>query len=274
MNRGHALQQAGQLDAAIAIRPSHRGVARSALCGKSRVGQQPRRRLDEPRPAAPSGPRCRAHRGNPRVLRRRGRRCAGEFVEERNPWVRRNLAGTLCSTAPIFSSISAKRPLPPPSRAKPWPPVSRTSAAIRSMPTSRSRPGALADALGRLLVAGADRGAALATEASDLADDALALIRHWNNPGSTAFRPLAIRFFRYDAATLPVSPAAFPRRVHRGKPPPAGTEFRVIALEALNAALAERPRGRSYLTVGDPGLRAPSPNLDRVLEVLRRRLAA
>ena len=79
-------------------------------------------------------------------------------------------------------------------------------------PTERDDPAAadlalklrrtLCDSLGQLLVApDADRAAqnALACEASDLVDDALALVRHWETRGLDAFRPLATRLLRFGA---------------------------------------------------------------------------
>lgn len=112
---------------------------------------------------------------------------------------------------------------------------------------------ALADALGQLLVApGADQGA-LASEASDLVDDALALIRHWTARGETAFQPLALRFFHYGTQLYRLNQPHFLTEFILENTGLDDHAFRATALAAIDAALQERPRDGEYLTIGDPG---------------------
>lgn len=102
---------------------------------------------------------------------------------------------------------------------------------------------ALCDALGRLLVApGADQDT-LAAEASDVVDDALALVRHWGPAGRAAFAPLMTRLYRYGARLYRAhQPHFLGEFLFENLAVPASPELIDIASEALAGALADLQR--------------------------------
>ena len=111
---------------------------------------------------------------------------------------------------------------------------------------------ALGDALGHLLVApGADQEA-LARQASDVVDDALALIHHWTPQSPISFRALALRFFRYGAQLYRLHQPHFLAEFVAENCPPDDPPFKSIALEVIDAALVDKPAPGQFLTIGDP----------------------
>jgi len=132
---------------------------------------------------------------------------------------------------------------------------------------------ALCDAFGQLLVApGADQDA-LAMEASELVDEALALIRYWTGLGTDAFHPLARRFFLFGVQLYRFHQPHFLAEFIQESLALADREFRAIALDAIDSTLADPPRHQAYLTIGDPSSERHLQT-GRELEALRARLAA
>jgi tetratricopeptide (TPR) repeat protein len=169
------------------------------------------------------------------------------------PWPRRNLAGTLLNRANLLLDLSrhAEAAISAREAVELCRPCERAESIDADLALKSRR--ALCDALGQLLVArGADQDA-LAHEASDVVDDALALIRHWAGKGESTFRPLALRFFRYGVQLYRFHQPHFLAEFIEENLSAGDREFRDIALDAIKATLADRPRHGDYLTVGDPG---------------------
>lgn len=167
-----------------------------------------------------------------------------------NPWPRRNLAGTLVNRANLqldlgqFAVASANAN----DALQLAAPAERREIVDADLSLKARR--ALGDALGYLLVTeGADQ-IALARQASDVADDALALVAHWTLAHPGAFRALALRFFRYGARLYRFHQPHFLAEFLRENLAPSDPEFRTVALEAIEGALADSPA--HYLVVGDP----------------------
>jgi len=193
--------------------------------------------------------------------------------DDGSPWARRNLAGTLVNRANLLLDLGQ------PDAAGG---VAR-DALILAAPHERAHPieadlalkarRALGDALGHLLVVpGADQES-LAREASDLVEDALALIRHWTQQEPAAFRGLALRFFHYGAQLYRYHQPHFLAEFIEENVPPADAELRALALNAIDAALQDRPRDRVFLTIGDPRSERIRQTWQDLL-ALRSRLAA
>jgi tetratricopeptide (TPR) repeat protein len=117
-------------------------------------------------------------------------------------------------------------------------------------------------ALGQLLVAAelADRPTtALATEASDMIDEGLALARDWESRGTPHLRPLAVRLFRLGAQLYRIHQPHFLAEflLENLDPAFAGATFahdpgfRAVADEALLLALADLQRPQ-LLVAGTP----------------------
>jgi tetratricopeptide (TPR) repeat protein len=191
---------------------------------------------------------------------------------EDNPWPRRNLAGTQINRANLLLDLQR------------W---TEAAAAAREA-LALSQPGelgglvdadltlkarrALGDALGQLLVApGADQEA-LAVEASDVVDDAMALIRHWAARGEKNFRPLAVRFFHYGTHLYRFHQPHFLAEFIRENLALAD-ELRPIAQKTVAVALTDPTPAGLYLTLGDA---ATERHLQtrRELETLRAQLAS
>lgn len=188
-----------------------------------------------------------------------------------NPWPRRNLAGSLLNRANLLLDLaqSAEAAAAAREAIALCAAASETELIDADLVLKARR--ALADALGQLIVApGGDQGT-IAAEASDVVDEALALVRRWAARGQSPFTELARRFFLYGT------------RLYRFHQPHflgefieenlgLGGELRPVALAALDAALASPLAAPTYLTVGDP---ATERHLQtrRDLETLRARLA-
>jgi hypothetical protein len=190
-----------------------------------------------------------------------------------NPWPRRNFAGTLVNRANLLLDLACFSEGAAAVREAlvlAWP-HAHTEAVDADLALKASR--GLCDALGRLLVApGADQ-AALAIEASDVVDKALALVRHWAGRGETTFGPLALRFFRYGVQLYRIHQPHFLAEFIRENLAIAGPELRAIARDSVEATLADQARSRGYLTIGDP-VSERLVRTCRELEELRSHLAA
>src|SRR3954471_14158592 len=104
-----------------------------------------------------------------------------------NPWPKRIFAGTLLNRANLLLDLADFASAVPSARQSLAlaAPSERAEAVDAELSLKARR--ALCDSLGQLLVApGADQ-TALASEASDLVDDALELIRYWSSQGQPAF---------------------------------------------------------------------------------------
>ncbi|HVU15572.1 MAG TPA: hypothetical protein VHD32_01510 [Candidatus Didemnitutus sp.] len=106
------------------------------------------------------------------------------------------------------------------------------------------------DVIGRLLVPPGANQRLLADQASDLVDDALALIRLWAPRVPGVFGLLSRRLFRYGAELYRLHQPQFLAEFIRENGA-AENELIDIARECLERALADRPAGR-WLTIGDP----------------------
>jgi tetratricopeptide (TPR) repeat protein len=168
-----------------------------------------------------------------------------------NPWARRNLAGTELNRANLLLDLARPAEAAAAARAA----LSLCSAAERSdlvdADLALKARRALGDAIGQLLVVpGADQDA-LATEASDVVDEALAVVRHWHGQNAAAFRLLALRFFRYGTQLYRFHQPHFLAEFIHENLPLADADFHAVARDAIDAALADRPRAGVFLTLGD-----------------------
>ncbi len=198
--------------------------------------------------------------------------CGSELARDTpSPWPRRNLTGTLVNRANLLLDLADFTAAARTAREALAlvAPHEQTESVDADLALKARR--ALCDALGRLIVIPEADQDALAREASDLVDDALALIRDRAARGETAFAPLHVRFFRYGAQLYRLHQPHFLAEFIRENLPLADTELRSIAREAIDFALADRPAG--FLTIGDP---ATERRLEiwRELADLRTRLAA
>lgn len=169
-----------------------------------------------------------------------------------NPWPRRNLAGTLVNRANLQLDCGRLAAAA----------ADASDALQLAAPTERSEMidgdlalkarRALGDALGHQLVAPDADQEAIARQASDVADDALALIRHWNGHTIPAFRLLALRFFRYGAHLYRFHQSHFLAEFLAENLPPDDGEFRAIALEAVDTTLMDGQTPGRIFTMGDP----------------------
>ncbi len=169
-----------------------------------------------------------------------------------NPWPRRNLTGTLINRANLLLDLAQLAEAADAAR----------EALTLSSPSERTKPvdadlalkarRALGDALSHLLVApGADQDA-LARQASDVVDEALALIRLWTERGETPFRELALRFFRYGVQLYRYHQPHFLAEFIEENLPAADADFAAIARDTIDAALRDGPGANQFLTMGDP----------------------
>jgi hypothetical protein len=188
-----------------------------------------------------------------------------------SPWPRRNLAGTQLNRANLLLDLGRQAAAAVAAReALALSQATEHTELVDADLALKSRR-ALGDALGRLLVAPDADQASLASEASDIVDDALALVRRWTARGENAFLALGARFFRYGTQLNRLhQPHFLAEFVEENLP--LGAEFRIIALEAVEAALAAPPP-RPYLTVGEPATERHL-QVRRELETLRPRLLA
>src|SRR6478736_8857712 len=196
-----------------------------------------------------------------------------ELPADDTPWPRRNLTGTFVNRANLLldlgqfhsADLAARHAL---ALAVPHERIELVDADL-ALKARR----ALGDALGRQLVMpGADQDN-IAREASDIVDDALALIRHWSTRPGASFYVLAMRFFRFGVQLYRFHQPHFLAEFIVENLPPADPAFQAIALEAIDATLADKPAPGQFLTVGDP---ASERRRDawRDLAALRARITA
>lgn len=189
-----------------------------------------------------------------------------------HPWPRRNLAGTLLNRANLLLDLG---------RAADAVTAAREAIAL-SNPTATTElidadltlkaQRTLCDALGQLLVVRDADQEALATEASDVVDDAMALIRQWAARDAGAFADLAPRFFHFGTQLYRLHQRHFLAEFI-GENLILSEEIRRLARLAIDSALADRPCTGTYLTIGDPATERLLQTR-RELETLRTRLAS
>lgn len=167
-----------------------------------------------------------------------------------NFWPRRNLAGTRLNRANLLLDLHRFAEGSSSARAALALVVAFEQTELVDADLALKARRTVCDAIGRVIAEpGADQDA-LAREASDLVDEALALTRHWADRGENVFQPLALRLFRYGAQLYRLHQPHFLAEFIRENAPPSDAERCVIAVEIIDAALADRPR--AFLTVGDP----------------------
>lgn len=167
-----------------------------------------------------------------------------------SPWPRRNLTGTHLNCANLLLDLAQYAAAGSNARealtlALPHEASDRIDAEL-SLKARR----AACDAIGHLITDPTADLQTLATEGSDLVDDALAVTRRWATRGETIFQPLALRFFRFGVQLYRFHQPHFLAEFIRENLPFPQAEFRLIALEAIDATLTDRPA--EFLTVGDP----------------------
>ena len=153
--------------------------------------------------------------------------------------------------------------------------LARTHAAFAEMSLRARR--ALVTAVGELLVIAETSGQptdALATAASDVIDDGLALAREWETRGAIQLRPLALRLFRLGAQLYRVHQPHFLAEFlleNLDSTPSRGTlathpELHAIATQALAFACADLQRPRLFV--------ADTPDAEKLLATFRSLRAA
>lgn len=166
-----------------------------------------------------------------------------------NPWPRRNLAGTQLNRANLLLDLARPAEAVTAAREALTLCLPHERADLTEADLALKARRALGDALGQLLVApGADQQV-IATEASNVVDDALGVVRHWQARNQSAFTALAVRFFRYGTQLYRFHQPHFLAEFIRENLALAA-ECRLIARDVVDAALTDRPRG--FLTIGDP----------------------
>lgn len=171
------------------------------------------------------------------------------LAREETPWPRRNLAGTLLNRANLLLDLARHAEAATAAREAAALCVPFKHAELIEADLTLKAGRALCDALGHLLVRPDADQSALAAEASDAVDEAMALIRHWAARGSTAFQPLAGRFFRYGTQLYRIHQPHFLAEFLVENLPLADAGIRAVALEAIDQVLAGRDR--TILTIGD-----------------------
>jgi len=173
------------------------------------------------------------------------------LVDSDKPWPRRNLTGTLLNRANLLLDLARCAEAAAAARAALALAVTHERNDVIDADLALKARRALCDALGQLIVAPGANQDALAAEASDLTDDALALVRHWAGRGETSFQPLALRFFHYGTQLYRLHQPHFLAEFIRENLS-LGADIQTIALDAIDSALAARPRDQAFLTIGDP----------------------
>ena len=190
-----------------------------------------------------------------------------------NPWPRRNLTGTLVNRANLLLDLNQfdSAELVAREALVLAAPHERVELVDADLALKARR--ALGDALGRLLVLPVADQDGIARQASDIVDDALALIRHWSAQPGVSFYLLAMRFFRYGVQLYRFHQPHFLAEFIVENLPPGDPEFKTIALEVIDATLADRPAPGEFLTVGDPASERRRQAWNE-LSTLRTRLTA
>lgn len=199
------------------------------------------------------------------------------------PWAHRNLAGTLVNRANLLLDLEQpEAALKDAETALNL--VSTGAATIRidaeiAIKAQRT----LCDALGQIIVQPGACQDTIADRASNVVDDALALVRLWKTQGETGFEEIGIRFFRFGAelyrkhqpqflAEFVLENVSADSRDHD----PFSREMRAIAWEELTQALRACDEPALYFT-GDPKTERRleiRTEIARTLERLSNRLLA
>jgi len=189
-----------------------------------------------------------------------------------NAWPRRNLAGTLLNRANLLLDLGRLDAACTVARDALALSLSHEREHLIDADLALKARRALADALGQLLVVRQADQEEFARQASDTVDDALAVIRHWSAQAGATLRLLAMRFFRFGVQLYRFHQPHFLAEFIEENLPPADEEFRIIALEAIDAALADDKNSGGIFTIGDPASERRRQTLQD-LGVLRTRLA-
>lgn len=195
----------------------------------------------------------------------------GPPSSDKNPWVRRNLAGTHLNRACLLLDLRRHQDaFHSASFALTLAAQSETEEIVDADLALKTRR-AICDAIGHLIVAPGAAQDVLASQASDLVDDGLALTRLWAARGETRLRPLALRFFRYGTQLYRLHQPHFLSEFIQENLVDTDGEFREIALKTIDDALAGQ--NRTILTIGD-AVTERRLQIWRELEELRLRLVA
>lgn len=175
------------------------------------------------------------------------------LADDRAPWPRRNLAGAHLNRASLLLDLGRAGEARADASTALRLSVPAEDADLVDADLALKARRAACDAIGQLLVApGADQDA-LAHEASDLVDDALALARRWIARGAPHPRELAHRLFHFGAQLYRLHQPHFLAEFLLEHLAAAGPDRDLarLALAQIDAALVERP-GEPFLVVGDP----------------------
>jgi hypothetical protein len=199
----------------------------------------------------------------------------GDLSLEQSPWPRRNLAGTRVNRANLLLDLARFADAAVEARSARDLVAPRERDDIIDADLALKARRALCDALGQEIGrANAGRQDALAVEAADAVDDALALVRFWSARGETGFGLLAVRFFRFGAELYRRHQPHFlvefiEENLAAGVA--SDDELRVIAHLALEAALADG--NRPALLQLDDAASERALRTRRELAIARSRLA-
>jgi tetratricopeptide (TPR) repeat protein len=193
---------------------------------------------------------------------------AGETV-----WIRRNFLGTLLNRACLLVDLSEHRAALNDARAALSLALKYERPELVDADLALKLRRVACDSIGQLItVVPTTEQASLASEASDLVDDGLALAREWSAKGETALDHVASRLFRFGAQLYRVNQPHFlaefiAEQIDEGTPSP---EIMEIAMYNIEVALNTRA-SEPFLMIGDA---ASERHLQtaRELEALRQRL--
>ncbi|WP_438480014.1 hypothetical protein [Oleiharenicola lentus] len=170
-----------------------------------------------------------------------------------SPWVRRNFAGTLLNRACLLQDLSEHRAALADARGalQLAGPHERTELIDADLALKLRR--VACDAIGQLVpVLPAAEQAELASVASDLVDDGLAVAREWAAKGETALLPIHVRLFRFGAQLYRVNQPHFLAEFLAEEIDSAAPSPEVLAIVNENLDLALQTRSpEQFLTVGD-----------------------
>ena len=173
---------------------------------------------------------------------------------EPNPWVRRNFLGTLLNRAVLLMDLSEHRGALADARlALQLAPRHEREELVDADLSLKLRHLACNALIRLIAVAPATEQPALASEATDLVDEGLALAREWSARGDTSLAVIAARLFRFGAQLYRVHQPHFLAEfvTEQIDATPASADVIEFARENLELALATRPT-EPFLTVGDP----------------------
>lgn len=193
------------------------------------------------------------------------------LADSSNPWPRRNLAGTLLNRANLLLDLDQPGPAVSDARAALFlsDPFARDEIVEAELALKARR--AVCDALGRIIVAPNADQKQVASLASDLVDESLELVRHWNAREAGAFREIGARLFRYGAQLYRIHQPQFLAEFVEENLAAAPGETPAIAREVIAATLADHSRGEFFVAGEDSSERRL--RLCRELEALLAKLS-